>query len=170
MSAGARWRPAYVGIGSNLDDPARRVRHACDALRGLPDSGFHACSGLYRSAPLGPQDQPDFVNAVAAFLTRLGPRELLDRLRAIEDAAGRRRGEGSRWGPRTLDLDLLALGGLVLDEPRLTLPHPGIAERNFVLLPLAELAPELAIPGRGSVRLLLAKLGDGAPRIERRDG
>lgn len=167
-AGGERWRPAYVGIGSNLDDPVRQVRTACEAFEKLPDSGFVACSGLYRSAPMGPPDQPDFINAVGAFLTRLGPRELLLALRAIEDQRGRQR-DHAQWGPRTLDLDLLVLGGLVVDEPDLCVPHPGIAERNFVLLPLAEIAPHLVVPGLGSVQRLLAQLGASTPRIERMD-
>ena len=163
-----RWRPAYVGVGSNLDDPPSQVRHGCAVLEKLPDSCFAARSGLWRSAPMGPPDQPDFVNAVAAFLTRLEPRELLDRLQAEEAARGRQP-DRARWGPRILDLDLLVLGSLVIDEPGLRLPHPGIPERNFVLLPLAEIAPHLVVPGMGSVVKLLSRLGEAAGRIERMD-
>lgn len=167
-AARARWRPAYVGVGSNLDDPAARVLQGCRDLAELADASFAACSGLWRSAPMGPSDQPDFVNAVAAFLTRLEPRELLESLQAVEKARGRER-DHARWGPRVLDLDLLVLGGLVVDEPGLRIPHPGIPERNFVLLPLAEIAPHLVVPGMGSVGKLLARLGDAAGRIERMD-
>lgn len=167
-AARARWRPAYVGVGSNLDDPVARVRQGCTALAELPETSFAACSGLWRSAPMGPPDQPDFVNAVAAFLTRLAPGELLERLQALETAHGRER-DHARWGPRVLDLDLLVLGGLVVDEPGLHIPHPGIPERNFVLLPLAEIAPHLVVPGMGSVSKLLARLGDAGGRIERMD-
>jgi 2-amino-4-hydroxy-6-hydroxymethyldihydropteridine diphosphokinase len=163
-----RWRPAYVGVGSNLDDPPSQVRHGCAALADLPQSCFATCSGLWRSAPMGPPDQPDFVNAVAAFLTRLEPRELLGKLQAVETAQGRQR-DHARWGPRILDLDLLVLGGVVIDEPGLHLPHPGIAKRNFVLLPLAEIAPHLVVPGMGSVARLLSGLGGTAARIERMD-
>lgn len=162
---GERWRPAYVGLGSNLDDPVAQVTRARAALEDFPDSGWFAHSGLWRSAPLGPPQQPDFINACTGFLTRLGPCELLDRLKALEQAAGRRPAE--RWGPRTLDLDLLVLGTLVIDGERLTLPHPRAAERNFVLLPLAEIAPYLVIPGRGSVPRLLGAVSRAHPRIER---
>ncbi len=163
-----RWRPAYVGVGSNLDDPASQVRRGYEALAELPDSCFATCSGLWRSAPMGPPDQPDFVNAVAAFLTRLEPRELLRALQAVETARGRPQ-DHARWGPRILDLDLLVLGGLVVREPGLSIPHPGIPERNFVLLPLAEIAPHLIVPGMGSVAKLLSGLGGTAARIERMD-
>jgi 2-amino-4-hydroxy-6-hydroxymethyldihydropteridine diphosphokinase len=115
---------------------------------------------------MGPSDQPDFVNAAAVILTRLEPRALLHRLQAIEDAQGRRR-DTSHWGPRVLDLDLLVLGGLLVDEPDLHIPHPGIAERNFVLFPLADLAPHMHVPRRGSVQKLLAAIGTAAARIER---
>ncbi len=160
-----RWRPAYVGIGSNLGDPEAQVLRARTALEGLPESGWFAHSGLWRSQPLGPVDQPDFVNACTGFVTRLGPHDLLERLKRLEREAGRTPGE--RWGPRILDLDLLVLGALVLDEAGLTLPHPGAAERNFVLLPLAEIAPYLNVPGRGSVARLLEAVSRTNPGIER---
>jgi 2-amino-4-hydroxy-6-hydroxymethyldihydropteridine diphosphokinase len=160
------WRPAYIGIGSNLDQPELQVRRAYAQLQKLPDSGFARCSSLYRSAPMGPADQPDFVNAVAVILTKLGPHELLRTLKAIEDAQGKRR-DTARWGPRIIDLDLLVIGSLVVDEPDLHIPHPGIAQRNFVLLPLADIAPHLQVPGQGSVEKLLAELGDSDARIER---
>ena len=157
--AGVLWRPAYIGLGSNLGDPVSQVRSAFEALGGLRDSGFAVCSSLYRSSPMGPSDQPDFVNAVVAVLTRLGPHDLMRELQRIEDAHGRRR-DTRHWGPRTLDLDLLVLGSLVVDEPDLHIPHPGIAERNFVLLPFAEIAPSVVVPGHGSVRRLLEKIGE----------
>jgi 2-amino-4-hydroxy-6-hydroxymethyldihydropteridine diphosphokinase len=160
------WRPAYVGIGSNLDGPVAHVERAFEALRRLPDSGWFVRSGLYCSAPLGPPDQPDFVNAAAGMLTRLAPHDLLGALQGIEKAEGRTR-HGEQWGPRTLDLDLLVLGSLAIKDERLELPHPRIAERNFVLLPLAEIAPHLNVPGRGSVVLLLSKISSTEPRIER---
>lgn len=166
MTSGDRWRPAYVGVGSNLDEPVARVREALAALRRLPGTAAFAASGLWRSAPLGPADQPDFVNAVAAFLTALDGRALLGELQVLERAQGRQRG-GERWGPRTLDLDLLVLGGVTVEEPDLCLPHPRIRERNFVLLPLAEIAPHLRVPGHGSVLRLLAAVADSEPRIER---
>jgi 2-amino-4-hydroxy-6-hydroxymethyldihydropteridine diphosphokinase len=160
------WRPAYVGIGSNLEDPVRQVNNAFAAIERLPESGFFARSSLWRSTPLGPADQPDFVNAAAAFLTRLEPRDLLRRLQVIEQAAGRQR-KAEQWGPRTLDLDLLVQGRLVVDEPDLKLPHPRIAERNFVLLPLAEIAPSLQVPRAGSVARLLAGVSRTHPRTEK---
>jgi 2-amino-4-hydroxy-6-hydroxymethyldihydropteridine diphosphokinase len=162
------WRPAYVGIGSNLDDPASQVRKAFGALQRLPQSGFARCSPLYRSAPMGPSDQPDFVNAVAVVLTKLGPHDLLRDLQAIERAQGRQR-EAPHWGPRIVDLDLLLMGQVVIEEPGLVIPHPGIAERNFVLFPLADIAPALLVPNIGSVQKLVAALGTAGPRIERMD-
>ena len=157
------WTPAWVGLGSNLDDPAAHVARAADQLADLPDTRCVTRSSLYASPPMGPPDQPDYVNAVAGVLTTLGPRDLLGALQAIERDHGRVR-DGERWGPRTLDLDLLVFGGLVTDETGLTLPHPGVHERAFVLLPLAELAPALPIPGRGRVRDLLSRVDTGKVR------
>mgnify|MGYP005751058203 FL=1 len=147
---------AYVGLGSNLDDPRRQVEQALRELAALPDTVLAARSSLYRSAPMGPADQPAYINAVARLDTRLAPEALLDALQAVEAAHGRLR-TGERWGPRTLDLDILLYGDARLDSPRLKVPHPGMAERNFVLEPLAELAPELDIPGLGPLRELLAR-------------
>jgi 2-amino-4-hydroxy-6-hydroxymethyldihydropteridine diphosphokinase len=155
-----------VGIGSNLGDPLEQVRNAQAALERLPRSACFAHSRPWRSAPLGPADQPDFINACSGFVTTLGPHELLDHLQGLERAAGRTKA-AERWGPRTLDLDLLVLGSLVIDDERLTLPHPRAAERNFVLLPLSEIAPWLVIPGRGSVARLLGNVSRAQPRIER---
>ena len=146
-----RWRPAYVALGSNLDDPPARIRSALERLRGLPDTRLVASSSLWSSRPLGPQDQPDYVNAVAGLLTRLPPAVLLDELKAIEKGMGRAR-PAERWGPRVIDLDLLAYGTETVSRPGLTIPHPGVQERDFVLYPLAEIAPELWIPGAGRVR------------------
>ena len=162
------WRPAYIGIGSNLDQPESQVRRAFAALQELPASGFARLSRLYRSAPMGPADQPDFVNAAATILTMLDARGLFQALQNIEDGQGKRR-DTPRWGPRVIDLDLLVMGSLMVNKPDLQVPHPGIAERNFVLLPLADIAPHLHVPGRGSVQKLLAALGDRDPRIERLD-
>ena len=158
------WRPAYIGIGSNLGDPVRQVLVACDALGALPDTRLVQRSSLYRSAAYGGVEQPDFVNLVAAVLTRLAPQDLLTHLQALEALAGRQR-DGSRWGPRELDLDLLVYAGETAHEPGLELPHPGIAARNFVLLPLAELAPDLVIPGLGRVQTLPVNRDE--PRIAR---
>src|SRR5690606_808780 len=118
-------RVAFVALGSNLDDPERQVARAFDALARLPDTALTARSRLYRSAPLGDADQPDYVNAVARLETRLAARELLDALLAVERAHGRVR-DGERWGPRTLDLDLVLYGDEVIDEPGLRVPHPGL--------------------------------------------
>jgi len=143
---------AWIGLGSNLDDPARQVNTALAALDRLPQSRLLACSGLYRSAPMGPQDQPDYMNAVAGLETALPAGALLEALQAIEQAHARVRGE--HWGPRTLDLDILLYGDDVIDSPQLSVPHPGLAQRNFVLAPLAEIAPQLSVPGLGSVQVL----------------
>jgi len=131
----------------------------------MEDSKFVCRSGYYRSAPFGPVPQPDFINCVVGLVTRLEPRRLLELLQGIEDAQGRDR-TSVRWGPRTLDLDLLACGSLLVRDEALTLPHPGIAERNFVLLPWAEIAPAFQIPGLGSVARL-ARESLPNPVIER---
>jgi 2-amino-4-hydroxy-6-hydroxymethyldihydropteridine diphosphokinase len=150
------WVPAYVGLGSNLDDPERQVQDALRALPGLPGTRLMAMSRSLRNPALGPQPQPEFVNAVAGLLTRLPPVDLLDALLAIERRQGRDRRSGIRWGPRRIDLDLLVYGEVTMDTDRLTIPHPGIASRNFVLFPLLEIAPGLRIPGLGPVRRLAA--------------
>ena len=150
---------AYVGLGANLQDPAAQVRRALEELGSISRSRLLDRSPLYRSPPLGPADQPDYVNAVAALETELDPLDLLAELRAIERRHGRQR-DGSRWGARTLDLDLLLYGDRILDTPELTLPHPGLHERAFVLYPLFDVAPELQVPGRGGVRELRQGLGD----------
>jgi 2-amino-4-hydroxy-6-hydroxymethyldihydropteridine diphosphokinase len=144
------WRPAYVALGSNLSDPRRQVEAAFEALASLPDAQLVARSGLWRSRPLGPQDQPDFVNAVAGLVTTSGPREFLESLQSIERRLGKT-GPAVRWGPRSIDLDLLAFGEERTAEAGLTLPHPGLHQRNFVLYPLAEIAAELWVPGLARV-------------------
>ncbi len=148
---GSHWRPAYVGVGSNLDDPAAQVERALSALARVRESRLVCRSSLYATAPFGPVEQPDFVNAAAGLLSRLSPEDLLAELRAIEATQGRVR-SGERWGPRRIDLDLLVVGGERRQTPDLTLPHPGIPQRNFVLYPLAEIAPDLVVPGLGTVR------------------
>lgn len=150
MSTKKHWHPAYVGVGSNLHGPARQVENAIGLLAELPKSRLMDASSLYRSAPFGGIEQPDFVNAVAALLTQLTPVELLAGLQQIELSQGRERA-GERWGPRVIDLDLLVYSRVCLEEPGLIVPHPGIGERNFVLLPLGEIAPDLVIPGLGRV-------------------
>lgn len=152
---------AYVGLGSNLEDPEAQVRRALDELAGIPATRVTARSPLYKSAPLGPQDQPDYINAVAALDTNLTPLALLTALRDIERLHGRVR-DGMRWGPRSLDLDLLLYGDVVMATPELTLPHPGLPERAFVLYPLFDVAPQLAVAGKGTVREL-RELVSGAP-------
>jgi 2-amino-4-hydroxy-6-hydroxymethyldihydropteridine diphosphokinase len=140
------WVPAYVGLGSNLDDPPAQLSRALEALGRLSDTRLVARSAFFRNPPLGPPAQPEYVNAVAGLLTGLTPPQLLASLQAIEDAQGRRR-DGPRWGARTLDLDLLLHGESRVASEQLTLPHPGIAARPFVLIPLFEIAPGLRLPG-----------------------
>lgn len=147
----------YVGLGSNLDDPPAQLARAFDALGRIAQTRLLRRSRLYRSAPWGETNQPAFVNAVAELASALAPMALLAALLDIERAQGRRR-DGARWGPRTLDLDLLLFGDRKSDEPGLTLPHPRIAERAFVLVPLAELDAGLRIPGAGVVRDLLRQV------------
>jgi 2-amino-4-hydroxy-6-hydroxymethyldihydropteridine diphosphokinase len=159
LNPASQSRDAFVGIGGNVGEPERHVAAALAALHGLPRTRLAAGSRLYRTQPWGRVDQSDFVNAAAWIQTGLAPRELLDELLAIERAHGRVRGETPRWGPRTLDLDLLMHGDAVSDDPALTLPHPHLHERAFVLVPLAEIAPHLVVPGRGAVVDLLAALG-----------
>jgi 2-amino-4-hydroxy-6-hydroxymethyldihydropteridine diphosphokinase len=144
------WHPAYIGMGSNLSDPRAQVLKACARLTELPLSRVLLTSPLYRSRPLGTVAQPDFVNAVAGVLTQLAPEALLAALKALEAALGRPP-QHERWGPRIIDLDLLSHGRERRSEAALTLPHPGIVERNFVLYPLADIAPDLDLPGLGRV-------------------
>lgn len=150
------FRKAYVALGANLGDPPTAFHTALQALAQTPGVRALEVSSFYRSAPVGPEGQPDYCNAVCAFETELTPEALLERLQALEAAAGRQR--GVRWGPRTLDLDLLHVEGETRDTPALQLPHPRLHERAFVLVPLAELAPQLAIPGRGRVAALAAAI------------
>jgi len=156
---------AYVGLGANIGEPRRQLLGALDELDRLPGTRLRARSSLYRSAPVGYAEQPDFLNAVAALDTSLEPEALLDALQAIERGHGRER--SFRNAPRTLDLDLLLYGDRVDRSERLTLPHPRMHERSFVLQPLAEIAPDAAVPGRGTARGLLEALD--APRAERLD-
>jgi 2-amino-4-hydroxy-6-hydroxymethyldihydropteridine diphosphokinase len=144
------WQPAYIGLGSNLEEPRSQVLRAFECLRAVPATRAVLFSPLYRSRPFGPVPQPDFINAAAGVLTQLDPRALLAQLRALESAFGRPL-ERERWGPRILDLDLLVYGRERRGDPDLTLPHPGIVERNFVLYPLADIAPDLDVPGLGRV-------------------
>jgi 2-amino-4-hydroxy-6-hydroxymethyldihydropteridine diphosphokinase len=158
--------PAYVGIGSNLHDPPSQVRSAAAKLAALPGTLLASRSSLYGSRPMGPANQPDFCNAVAGILTELDAPGLHAALRAIELTMGREPAR-ERWGPRLIDLDLLAYGEQRRADPDLMIPHPGIAERQFVLQPWREIAPDFWIPGLGRVAALAARLpGDGLWRIE----
>lgn len=148
---------AYVGIGSNLGNREVLIREALSLLAGDQEIEVEAVSSLRDTEPVGVVDQPRFLNGAARLATELGPRALLERLLAIERRLGRVRG-GERYGPRTLDLDLLLYGDQVIDEPGLRVPHPRLHERRFVLEPLTELDPGLSVPGRGKVSDLLAKL------------
>ena len=150
-------RRAYVGLGANLGDARLTLQAALDALAALPDTQLVAVSSLYRSAPID-SSGPDYLNAVAALDTALEPHALLSALQAIEQVHGRER--PYRNAPRTLDLDLLLHGDARLDTPTLTLPHPRLHQRAFVLLPLAEIAPALALPGRGAVADWLPGVAD----------
>ena len=145
---------AYIGLGANLDDPAAQVSLAMDELAKLPESRLTARSSLYASAPIGYEAQPDFINAAVEVETRLSPRALLSALLDIEHHHGRNR--SFRNAPRTLDLDLLLYGRAHFHEEGLTLPHPRMHQRAFVLLPLHEIAPALTIPGHGLIEGLLA--------------
>lgn len=152
----------YLGLGSNLDDPCAHVERAVQEVGVLPQSELLAVSSHYRTAPLGPADQPDFINAVICLSTSMPPLSLLCALQQIERRHGRVR-NGPRWGPRTLDLDLLLVGDQQIDLPGLQVPHPQMHCRAFVLVPLAEIAPaDLVIPKRGRLGDLLHRLGDSA--------
>ncbi|WP_162047159.1 2-amino-4-hydroxy-6-hydroxymethyldihydropteridine diphosphokinase [Vibrio taketomensis] len=148
---------AYIAVGSNLADPVAQANAAIDALKLLPKSEFILASKLYSSTPMGPQNQPDYINAVVAIKTELTPLELLDCTQAIELDQGRVR-KDERWGPRTLDLDIVLYGNEVIDSERLVVPHYGMHEREFVLYPLAEIAPNLTLPDGTELTTLLTKV------------
>jgi len=154
---------AFVALGANLDDPAAQVRAALAALADLPQTRVVAASSLYRTAPVGLAGQPDFINAVAELRTALDPQALLDALLTTEANFGRVRAE--RNGPRTLDLDLLLYDTAVIDRPHLHVPHPRLHLRAFVVVPLAEIAPDISIPGRGTAAAWLPAVA--GQRIER---
>lgn len=137
---------SYIGIGSNQADPSKQALQAIEALKELANTKLLNHSSLYCSAPMGPQDQPDYINAVAELDTQLSALELLDELQKIELSQGRVRKE-NRWGPRTLDLDIILYGDQQINNTRLTIPHYGMKTREFVLYPLFEIAPELVLPG-----------------------
>ncbi|HEY4214300.1 MAG TPA: 2-amino-4-hydroxy-6-hydroxymethyldihydropteridine diphosphokinase [Steroidobacteraceae bacterium] len=159
------WQPAYIAVGSNLGDPHAQVLKAFTAIGALPDTRVVATSPLYGSTPFGPVKQADYVNAVVGTLTRLDAKALLGRLREIEIAFGRP-AQHEKWGPRVIDLDVLVYGRERRTDPELTLPHPGIVERNFVLYPLADIAPDLDVPGLGRVTELKERVSpDGLRRL-----
>jgi 2-amino-4-hydroxy-6-hydroxymethyldihydropteridine diphosphokinase len=148
----ALWQPVYIGVGSNIENPRAQVEKAVAKLRALEPAEFRVVivSPLYGTKPFGPVAQPDFVNGVIGALTQLDANTLLSRLQAIEAALGRP-AQREKWGPRVIDLDVLMYAREQRQEPGLTLPHPGIVERNFVLYPLADIAPDLDVPGLGRV-------------------
>lgn len=159
---------AYVGLGGNLGEVAATLRAATEALARLPATHLLRASRLYRTPAWGLEQQPDFINGVVALETRLAPRELLDALLRIEREFGREREGGPRWGPRTLDLDLLLHGEVVVEQDGLRLPHPHLHERAFVLVPLLEIAADILIPGRGLARDALSRLDSAS--IEAMEG
>ncbi len=156
---------AFVGLGGNLGEVRTTLTEAIWALESLPQSSLRAQSSLYRSPPWGRSDQPDFLNAVVELQTRLAASELLERLLEIEQQFGRVRNPADRWGPRKLDLDLLAYGDQQINEPGLHIPHPRLQERAFVLLPLAEIAPTLQLPGLERVDAMLARVDSSGIRV-----
>ncbi|MBC3617830.1 2-amino-4-hydroxy-6-hydroxymethyldihydropteridine diphosphokinase [Vibrio metschnikovii] len=148
---------AYIAVGSNLAKPILQAKQAIEALKQLPKSQFIAASSLYTSTPMGPQDQPEYINAVVVIDTQLSPLALLDCTQAIEQEQGRER-KAERWGPRTLDLDILLYGDEIIDSPRLTVPHYGMKVREFVLYPLDEIAPDLSLPDGTKLSDLLSEV------------
>ncbi len=155
---------AYIGLGSNLENPVEQVVSAINELATLPNCTNVVASGLYGSAPMGPQDQPDYVNAVASLETSLSAHQLLKELQALEQL--HRRVRERHWGPRTLDLDLILFGDEVIQTDDLIVPHPGMCERNFVLIPLYEIAPELTLPDNQRLRDLVKQCPeDGLNKI-----
>jgi 2-amino-4-hydroxy-6-hydroxymethyldihydropteridine diphosphokinase len=146
----------YIGLGSNLEDPVAQVLDAVEELEMIPDSILVERSSLYRGKPMGPADQPDYVNAVVVMDTLLSPTDFLQALTRIEDLQGRAR-DGEKWGPRIIDLDLLMYGKQKINTPDLTVPHPGMHERDFVIVPLSEVAGDVNIPGQGRLTALINK-------------
>lgn len=149
----------YIGLGSNLDDPQAQIKTAIADIGSIAETALVQSSSLYQSPPMGPQDQPDYINAVISVETTLSPHVLLDALQAIEQSHGRIRKR--HWGERTLDLDILLFADKVIDDERLTVPHPGLVDRAFVVYPLAEVAPDLIIPNLGSVKQIQEKCPPG---------
>lgn len=156
---------AYIGLGSNLGDPQVQIKTAMNDIAAIAKTELIQFSSLYKSPPMGPQDQPDYINAVVCVETLLSAHQLLDSLQAIEQQHGRIRKR--HWGERTLDLDILVFADKVIADKRLTVPHPGLAERAFVIYPLAEIAPDLIIPGLGELKQIQAECPlDGLQQVE----
>ncbi|AKK81807.1 MULTISPECIES: 2-amino-4-hydroxy-6-hydroxymethyldihydropteridine diphosphokinase [Klebsiella] len=154
----------YIAIGSNLASPLEQVNAAIRALADIPDSRVVSVSSLYRTPPLGPQDQPDYLNAAVALETSLAPEALLDHTQRIELQQGRVR-KAERWGPRTLDLDIMLFGDAIINSERLTVPHYDMKNRGFMLWPLFEIAPQLHFPDGLALRAALENLGAEKPAI-----
>lgn len=154
----------YIGIGANLNDPQQQVKDAIEELGLLPQTKLLKASSLYHSKPVGPQDQPDYINAVASIRTELEPLALLDALQALEQQHGRVRKR--HWGERTLDLDILLIDQQIIESERLIVPHPYAAERSFVLFPLEEIAPELIFPNGKPLQQLCEQITNDVVRIK----
>jgi len=146
----------YIGLGSNLDDPQSQLKKAIISLETVPSTSVVKTSSFYKSKPVGPQDQPDYINAVTELATELSAHELLDYLQVIENEHGRER--EIKWGPRTLDLDILLFGEEIIQDDRLMIPHVEMHKRGFVLLPLDEISPNCMIPGIGAVSSLIQQI------------
>jgi 2-amino-4-hydroxy-6-hydroxymethyldihydropteridine diphosphokinase len=154
---------AYIGLGANLDQPQQQIEHALIELARLPNTTLISHSSLYHSKPVGPQDQPDYINAVALLDTQLEPLDLLDALQQLEQDHGRLRKR--HWGERTLDLDIILMGNKVIESERLTVPHPFAQQRSFVLFPLSEISPSLIFPDGIALEQLLTELDNDLIRI-----
>lgn len=154
----------FIALGSNLNQPLAQVEAALNAIKQIPQTHLVTCSPFYRTKPLGPQDQPDYLNAVVELDTQLSAGSLLDATQAIELNQGRERKE-HRWGPRTLDLDILLFGNQIINTPRLTVPHYDMHNRGFMLYPLADIAPDLIFPDGSTLASLLSRVpADGLER------
>ena len=155
---------AYIGLGSNLEEPLSQLKSALLALDEAEKTQLIANSGFYSSPPLGPKNQPDYTNAVAEIKTTLSPDQLLACCQNIENKQGRQR-SGERWGARTLDLDILTYGEQIIQQADLVIPHPGLSQRGFVLYPLLELTDQLNIKGLGSIQVMIDQLSDSKPSL-----
>ena len=155
---------AFIGLGSNLLDPKKQVLSAIERINQLKNCSIELTSSLYETPPMGPQDQANYINAAIKISTCLGPYELLATLQTLESQQGRTRNTG-RWGARTLDLDILLYDDLMSQDPQLTLPHPGLQSRAFVLYPLFEIDKDLNIPTLGPIQQLIEKLNEAPPRV-----